>query len=166
MDAARQPRRHRVRRGAKWAGVVALVLLASLLLASRFWFLGYVKWLSHGEAYVTAYRGVFTIAWTPPGSAPGRVSSDWLVDGWHVDAEQAAKRRLDWLLRPYHYRSSDHGSILIPMWMPWLLVAVPTMWLWWRDRRRFAPGLCQRCGYDLAGLPAGAACPECGRGAA
>lgn len=31
-----------------------------------------------------------------------------------------------------------------------------------RLRRR--PGLCPACSYDLRGLPAGSACPECGRG--
>jgi hypothetical protein len=36
------------------------------------------------------------------------------------------------------------------------------LWVWWRVRRRFEPGLCTGCGYDLAGLRTGV-CPECGR---
>lgn len=38
----------------------------------------------------------------------------------------------------------------------------------WRGGRRSCPGsgVCGRCGYDLAGLGAGAVCPECGAGAA
>ena len=43
-------------------------------------------------------------------------------------------------------------------------------WLVWsgrRARRRAMPGVCLKCGYDLAGLAAGggAPCPECGEAA-
>lgn len=34
-----------------------------------------------------------------------------------------------------------------------------------RARRRFRAGLCETCGYDLAGARVGALCPECGVGA-
>jgi hypothetical protein len=38
------------------------------------------------------------------------------------------------------------------------LVAV----VWWRGRRPPPTGRCGVCGYDRAGLPPRAACPECG----
>jgi len=50
--------------------------------------------------------------------------------------------------------------VFIPIWFIALLVALPTAWLWCRDRRR-ATGLCIKCGYDLRGADH-AACPECG----
>jgi predicted amidophosphoribosyltransferase len=50
---------------------------------------------------------------------------------------------------------------VVPLWIPMLLVAIPTAWLWRRDRRH-SPGCCPRCGYDLSGTPSGI-CPECGR---
>ena len=54
-------------------------------------------------------------------------------------------------------------TIEIPLWVPWLAILFPTLWLWCFDRRH-APGLCQRCGYDLSGNTTGV-CPECGKGA-
>jgi len=40
-----------------------------------------------------------------------------------------------------------------------LLAALPSAWLWWRDRP-FPAGCCTKCGYDLRG-GVSPACPEC-----
>jgi hypothetical protein len=49
-----------------------------------------------------------------------------------------------------------------PLWLPFVLLAIPTAVLWFVDRRRRTrPGYCQRCGYDLTGNVSGR-CPECG----
>ena len=50
---------------------------------------------------------------------------------------------------------------LLPLWIPFLILALPTAWLWHRDRRRIRPGCCLRCGYDLTGNRSGV-CSECG----
>ena len=47
-----------------------------------------------------------------------------------------------------------------PLWMFALAVAFPAT-VWHCNRRRFPPGHCQRCGYDLTGNVSGR-CPECG----
>ncbi len=53
-------------------------------------------------------------------------------------------------------------SILaIPSWLPLLVLAPPTAWLWSRDRRQVGPGCCAACGYDLTGNVTGQ-CSECG----
>ena len=52
-------------------------------------------------------------------------------------------------------------AYVLPCWVPIAIVAVPTAVLWWLDRRRYSPGHCQKCGYDLTGNVSGV-CPECG----
>lgn len=59
-----------------------------------------------------------------------------------------------------------HGSWQT-MWMS-LAMVVPVMLVamlfdWARHGPRHVEGTCRVCGYDLKGLPAGSACPECGR---
>ncbi|HYE62815.1 MAG TPA: hypothetical protein VD997_12535 [Phycisphaerales bacterium] len=60
------------------------------------------------------------------------------------------------------------GGLSISFSMAWVCVAslVPSAWLFrsaWRKRPRSG---CRACGYSRTGLSNGAACPECGAGAA
>ena len=48
----------------------------------------------------------------------------------------------------------------LPLWIPFVLTAIPAALLWWRDR--LPPhGNCQNCGYNLTGNISGI-CSECG----
>ena len=67
--------------------------------------------------------------------------------------------KLTW--RSWSSLGRPNRHLFVPMWLPLLLVGVPTALLWWRDRRRFPPGYCQHCGYNLTGNVSGR-CPECG----
>ena len=52
-------------------------------------------------------------------------------------------------------------SVMLPLWIPCAAIALPTGFLFRRDRRRIPPGHCQRCGYNLTGNVSGK-CSECG----
>jgi hypothetical protein len=54
-----------------------------------------------------------------------------------------------------------HREIRFPFGFPFLIVAVPTAIIFWRDHRRRPPGHCRICGYNLTGNVSGV-CPECG----
>lgn len=55
---------------------------------------------------------------------------------------------------------ADYVNLSFRLWMPFLLVIIPTAVLWWHDSSRLRPGHCQQCGYDLRASPE--RCPECG----
>jgi hypothetical protein len=55
----------------------------------------------------------------------------------------------------------DHIWLDFPLWKLFLLVVVPTAFLWWLDRGRVPAGHCRVCDYDLTGNVSGV-CPECG----
>ena len=82
--------------------------------------------------------------------------------GWRVDDRPRVLR--GWL--PSYSGGRIQGGKLawivqLPLWIPFLLFALPTALLWYLDRRRYPAGRCQRCGYDLTGNVSGR-CPECG----
>ncbi|MBM4109223.1 MAG: hypothetical protein FJ255_10515 [Phycisphaerae bacterium] len=53
------------------------------------------------------------------------------------------------------------AETVVPLWIP---VAAASAWCVAPTPRRRRPGACPACGYSLAGLRAGAPCPECGVG--
>jgi len=67
-----------------------------------------------------------------------------------------------WWRRPRWLRWTK-STLIIPLWIPMIIVAMPCAVAWWQAFRRFAPGCCTQCGYDLTGLPE-PRCPECGTG--
>jgi len=84
-----------------------------------------------------------------------QVKSSRFRPAWHTIPREGY---LQW--KPEWHWSGGPGHIYIPLWIPFVLVGLPTGLLWWRDLR-VPPGHCPNCGYDLTGNVSGV-CPECG----
>jgi len=166
--------RFRVRRIAKWAGLLAsigMVVLWGLTLRYQWLYMregATFSGLNRGivlherlvgppeeiAAYVMQAR-VFWRGWrfydSPVWRSPLSISSFGLV------LPTASSKRL-----PRPYTHSLRQGFSLPIWVPFVMFAIPTAFLWYRDRRRrVLPGHCQRCGYDLTKNESGR-CPECG----
>lgn len=76
--------------------------------------------------------------------------------GWY---EYPAPRSFG-LELPRLFNEGPMKHVHIPLWIPLLAVAMPSVFFWRRDRRP-PPGHCQTGGYDLTGATSGR-CPECG----
>lgn len=57
--------------------------------------------------------------------------------------------------------ASGQREVIVPFWTVGAIALIGGVFAWRRSRRP-GPGLCAKCRYDLAGLSAGAKCPECG----
>ncbi len=91
------------------------------------------------------------------------LTNEHIVGGLVIAGEPSARVR------------NFHALPMLPIWprllgniVFWSLVwwLVPTVLIAWRRQRRSRRGLCQGCGYDLAGIAVGederTVCPECG----
>jgi hypothetical protein len=138
---------------------VALTLL--ILLAGVASLRNSLEWVNgRGSFGFRVYWGGLMLRWVP--SAP---SVRWFNPnraGWeHRQDPFVCWGLVAYHLLPHYTFQYGHCHVaVIPIWLLALLVAVPTVRLWRRDRRR-RPGHCQRCSYDLTGNTSGI-CPECG----
>ena len=133
-----------------WTGLAVCVLLLSVDVASIWW---YVSWNRRelGRDWIVG-GGQIQMLWTPrsrtsygPGWAVGRLANpgiEWWPEIW-----------TDFL---------PATLVAIPLWIPLVAVAIPTGFLWRRERKRPRPGHCRSCRYNLTGNVSGV-CPECGR---
>lgn len=159
------PRPRRTRKVAKWTGTVAVVVLASAWGLSLF---GRLAW--------TRDDPVWTAIILDGGAA---VIVRWdVVDRRYPNVTRPAASRTQpkqWTWDPrwrgqqvwfpsilFFDTTSGMGFGTVPIWLPLVLFALPTAYLWWADWARARPGLCPKCRYDRAGLAEAAPCPECG----
>lgn len=143
---SRRERRRSVARAARWIGPAACAAAIALFSITRERVLGFdTRPLS-----VAVYAGRVTIA----SNARMTGQNGWICQDFHADLSW-------WFWWRFELRPSPMGVVMVPLWVVSLAGAVATAWGWRVSRRESTHG-CERCGYDLRGLAAGAACPECG----
>ena len=139
-------RRNRLRRVMKWVGLFACF---TFLVGWCLSIYGYVE-VDYGRFTVIAQcGGVQVVQQRGPHFHVTRLKHGWFQNSclWLVPHAMSTASMKVWLF--------------VPFWIPFLAFAIPTVILWRRDRR-FPPGHCQKCGYDLTGNESGL-CPECGK---
>ena len=158
---------HRPRRRAvlKWTGASLCALIFAAWFASR-WFMCSITHRQPGTfRAVSLGRGCVSFDRTDDVNLPS------VNAGWGTYERALPPKAVGWA---WQYFESSHAIaaararvVLVPLYFPFGLVSLPTIWLFYRDRRSVQwarAGRCMACGYDPSGLQPGAACPECGKG--
>lgn len=144
-------------------GLAGLVISVGTMLA----FLGSLRWFLGYDAHsysVGISNGVCSVRLHP---VEGNLGQGWLLGD---------SRGSDIIWRPVLVRNgvtivqsagsvstpkkSGIISLIIPLWIPFLLLVVPAIILW-RRNIPFGSGYCEECGYDLRGAVS-EVCTECG----
>ena len=156
-------RRLRLRGITKWGGVTLCVLLFALWLASGWWELGieygvqdartkppsdvYFVYLSGGDVYFQS-------------PIPPYCGGDWW---WHCNRLEHRFWFGSGVYFVWFHSPPELIYLRAPLWLPLLLISLPTGFLFWSDhRRRMRSDCCIKCGYNLTGNTSGK-CPECGK---
>ncbi len=155
-------RRSRVRWVLKWAGTVACGLILVAIVASLVW-LRIVLFNDDGGG-ISLFPLELFVSWVDTSSLASSswfFAYAWSYSDWGDWRDQLSQ--CPWV--PTFERDAQGVAYLsMPLWLPFVLLAIPSALLWWADRRRIRPGGCSNCGYDLTGNVSGR-CPECGAAA-
>ncbi len=162
----------RLRRFGKWLGLVVVVLIVGVDVVSVRWTTGGMIWRGTGRGNV-----LVRILWLEGGQMglqrlelgfPDANPNSSLRTSFFGVTKHEFRHSMRWDREPPPYGSRG-GMVVIPLWAPAMVVAIPSAWLWWRDRpsrRQLLTGHCSTCDYNLAGLGRGQPCPECGKASA
>ena len=149
----------RLRRITKWTGLGLAGVISCIWILGAFWNLRYLQ--RTGDCPFSMGYGEVVIFWSDNPSAQTEALPPWVSPGWTPE-RVLASRTVRWgLERTPVVARTDNGMVfIIPFWIIFAPVAISTVLLFWRDRRRVQPGHC-KCGYDLTGNVS-RVCPECG----
>jgi len=138
----------------KWAGLFLSLLIGVAWAIS--WCGRWSCFTDRGGLLLVDHRLWFTL------QSPEQFRRHWTPREWAEFACNIARLAPESLAPHVAWRPFiTNGVLVMPLWICLVITAVPTGFLWWRDRRRIPPGHCQRCGYNLTGNVSGV-CPECG----
>ncbi len=127
---------------ARWASMGALVCLLLIYVTSIWW--GAIWTRANGWG-VTVIRGGLSFGHGPAGYPEATIECGIVLP-------------FQWWW--YRHSSPFGWYIVVPLWMPSLLLGLLAAWLWCK-RKSAGPNQCESCGYDLTGVPS-PVCPECG----
>jgi hypothetical protein len=162
-----------LRKTAKWAGVLVCIVITGAWIASYMrgfkWNASWTAGAEDRDLFVRIRDGAIDAA----EFAEPRVASeiDMLTAvpmHWRFVGDRLGTVWMPDVFVEEHLAASGRYKrtlILLPVWIPFLLCAVPTAILSRRDyilTSRARAGRCPKCGYDRRGLAADAKCPECG----
>ena len=173
---AKKPRPGRKRRTLGWTLLILGLLVAAVWVASGWCGIGYGSadtWSSFHRGTVTVTqiekRNTFIYPLGLSGQSSGTLIPqwEWTGEGGDISSPLLVERRTIGVA--WYYRQLGlcrvYGVVLWPipllLWIPAALLLRSGI----LARRRAVKGQCAKCGYSLAGLADGAACPECGKGA-
>lgn len=147
---------------AKWAGTFTC---AAILLAAA----ACLKWytigigFAEGDFRISIHGGGVCFTWKDPRRTREPPPSHLLRGFFVIDNDYGwASIRTVWRISGILPRLGTTGlwyGGAIPLWIWFLAIGAPTLWLWRFDHHP-KPGHCP-CGYDMTGNQSGV-CPECG----
>ncbi|MFT3687154.1 MAG: hypothetical protein QM783_19895 [Phycisphaerales bacterium] len=182
LNGSLKKRPGRKRRAAGWALLAFALAICVAWGVSRWWDVKY-HFVAGGKncdlfftrGFVGFWRSPSTWETAPPGWSmarlePASANFDWWFKWSNSgDASQAnASLGIVYVSVMNSSAAQSHMGVWVLFWpIVLMLVGGGAMALWSgrRARRRAMTGCCRACGYSLAGLGEGAACPECGKGA-
>ncbi|MBN2559788.1 MAG: hypothetical protein JXQ75_02495 [Phycisphaerae bacterium] len=142
----------------KWSGVFLCVLILVMMAATLKWKIYYVM---EKSAFSLAVGGIGFGDWSmEPAHLQEALEELLHPPGWKAVPMPWRAMRLE---IPYFFRwpRVEPGGLALPLWLPFAIVAIPTAFMFWRDRRRHPAHHCRSCGYNLTGNVSGV-CAECG----
>ncbi len=156
---SKQPRanmRHRrIHRIVKWLGLLSCLAVAAAFAVSERWA---IHWVSPTTRYgLGVGAGAFVVGWRPAGWLRGSERYP-ASPGWMVASLADGTQTVWWVRRSM---LQVWSGIEVSLWIPFVILVVPTIFIWLRERKRIPPGSCRQCRYNLAGNSSGI-CPECG----